>query len=146
MFKNLSVSKKIAAGFLTLALIGAVAGGMSAYQTHSALDEVKTANNLSDLNVETAELTEKIAAQALSVKSFLLTGNRDLLTRSQDLNDEIQTGFGGSGKLWYYQHLPIKPDILVFGKKTQLSVFFRKRSGTFLEKIRNNPDNYRNKS
>ncbi len=48
---------------------------MSAYQTHSALDEVKTANNLSDLNVETAELTEKIAAQALSVKSFLLTGN-----------------------------------------------------------------------
>ncbi|AMN52576.1 chemotaxis protein [Labrenzia sp. CP4] len=99
MFKNLSVSKKIAAGFLTLALVGAVAGGMSAYQTHSALDEVKTANNLSDLNVETAELTEKIAAQALSVKSFLLTGNRDLLTRSQALNDEIQTGFSEVGSL-----------------------------------------------
>ena len=65
MFKNLSVSKKIAAGFLTLALVGAVAGGMSAYQTHSALNEVKAANNLSDLNAETAELTEKIAAQAL---------------------------------------------------------------------------------
>ncbi|TYC64844.1 HAMP domain-containing protein [Stappia sp. BW2] len=93
MFKNLSVSKKIAAGFLALALIGAVAGGVSAYKTHSALNEVKTANNLSDLNAATAELTEKIAAQALSVKSFLLTGNRDLLTRSQELNTEIQTVF-----------------------------------------------------
>jgi methyl-accepting chemotaxis protein len=97
MFKNLSVSKKIAAGFLTLALIGAVAGGVSAFKTHSALNEVKTANSLSDLNAETAELTEKIAAQALSVKSFLLTGNRDLLARSQDLNTEIQTVFSDVG-------------------------------------------------
>lgn len=35
--------------------------------------------------------------------------------------DEIQIGFGGTGKLWYFQHLPVAPDILVFGKKTQLS-------------------------
>ena len=35
--------------------------------------------------------------------------------------DEIQVGFGGTGKLWYFEHLPIIPDILVFGKKTQLS-------------------------
>jgi len=40
MLNNLSVSKKIAAGFLTLALIGAAAGGMSAFQTNSALHEV----------------------------------------------------------------------------------------------------------
>ena len=30
-------------------------------------------------------------------------------------------GFGGTGKLWYFEHLPILPDILTFGKKTQLS-------------------------
>jgi L-lysine 6-transaminase len=35
--------------------------------------------------------------------------------------DEIQVGFGGTGKVWYFQHLPIVPDIVVFGKKTQLS-------------------------
>jgi L-lysine 6-transaminase len=34
--------------------------------------------------------------------------------------DEIQTGFGTSGKMWYYEHLEIIPDILVFGKKAQV--------------------------
>ncbi|MFH1727678.1 MAG: aminotransferase class III-fold pyridoxal phosphate-dependent enzyme [Pseudomonadota bacterium] len=35
--------------------------------------------------------------------------------------DEIQTGFGSTGKLWYYQFLDIEPDIVAFGKKTQVS-------------------------
>ncbi len=35
--------------------------------------------------------------------------------------DEIQVGFAATGKLWYFEHLTIDPDILVFGKKTQLS-------------------------
>jgi len=34
--------------------------------------------------------------------------------------DEIQTGFGTSGKMWYYEYLGFEPDILVFGKKSQI--------------------------
>lgn len=35
--------------------------------------------------------------------------------------DEIQTGFGATGEIWYFQHLNIEPDIVVFGKKSQVS-------------------------
>ena len=35
--------------------------------------------------------------------------------------DEIQIGFGGTGKIWYFEHLTIEPDIVVFGKKVQLA-------------------------
>ncbi len=34
--------------------------------------------------------------------------------------DEIQTGVGLTGKMWCYEHFDIKPDILAFGKKTQV--------------------------
>ena len=33
--------------------------------------------------------------------------------------DEVQTGFYGSGKPWFWQHTSVKPDIVSFGKKTQ---------------------------
>ncbi len=35
--------------------------------------------------------------------------------------DEIQIGFGTTGKLWYFEHLDIVPDMVLFGKKTQVS-------------------------
>ena len=34
--------------------------------------------------------------------------------------DEVQTGVGLTGKMWAYEHFAIKPDILAFGKKTQV--------------------------
>jgi L-lysine 6-transaminase len=34
--------------------------------------------------------------------------------------DEVQTGLGLTGKMWCYQHLGDAPDIIVFGKKTQV--------------------------
>lgn len=34
--------------------------------------------------------------------------------------DEIQTGFGVTGKMWYHQYQDILPDIVVFGKKAQV--------------------------
>ncbi len=34
--------------------------------------------------------------------------------------DEVQTGLGITGKMWAHQHFGAQPDILVFGKKTQI--------------------------
>ena len=34
--------------------------------------------------------------------------------------DEVQTGFGLTGKMWMHQHDDIRPDLLAFGKKTQV--------------------------
>ena len=34
--------------------------------------------------------------------------------------DEVQTGVGLTGKMWAYQHFDFKPDIIAFGKKTQV--------------------------
>jgi len=34
--------------------------------------------------------------------------------------DEIQTGVGITGKMWAYEHFDFKPDIVAFGKKTQV--------------------------
>lgn len=34
--------------------------------------------------------------------------------------DEVQSGVGITGKMWAYQHYPIEPDILAFGKKAQV--------------------------
>lgn len=34
--------------------------------------------------------------------------------------DEVQTGFYGSGKAWWWQHSGVAPDVVAFGKKTQV--------------------------
>ncbi len=55
-------------------------------------------------------------------KEFLLA-LRELCTENDIMLifDEIQTGVGLTGRFWAYEHFDVKPDILVFGKKTQVS-------------------------
>ncbi len=46
--------------------------------------------------------------------------------------DEVQTGVGITGKMWCYQHFGVEPDMLCFGKKTQVCGFL---SGRRIEEV-----------
>jgi L-lysine 6-transaminase len=50
-------------------------------------------------------------------------GLKDICIKNDILliDDEVQTGFGVSGKLWCYEHYDFVPDLLTFGKKAQIS-------------------------
>lgn len=43
--------------------------------------------------------------------------------------DEVQTGGGGSGKMWLHEHYGITPDIMTFSKKMQNAGFFFSEEG-----------------
>lgn len=43
--------------------------------------------------------------------------------------DEVQTGGGGSGKMWLHEHYDIVPDIMTFSKKMQNAGFFFSEEG-----------------
>lgn len=50
--------------------------------------------------------------------------------------DEVQTGIGITGKMWAYEHFSVAPDIISFGKKTQVCGILANR-----EKFDEVPDN-----
>lgn len=49
--------------------------------------------------------------------------------------DEVQSGVGLTGKMWAYQHAPMKPDIIAFGKKMQVCGIF---AGPRVDEVREN--------
>ena len=48
--------------------------------------------------------------------------------------DEVQTGIGITGKWWAHQHFSVKPDIISFGKKTQVCGLL---AGRRVEEVKN---------
>jgi L-lysine 6-transaminase len=49
--------------------------------------------------------------------------------------DEVQTGFFGSGKPWYWQHHGVAPDVVAFGKKSQVCGLY---AGPRVDQVRDN--------
>lgn len=49
--------------------------------------------------------------------------------------DEVQTGFFGSGKPWLWEHHGVKPDVVAFGKKTQVCGVY---AGTRIDDVQDN--------
>jgi len=49
--------------------------------------------------------------------------------------DEVQSGLGVSGKMWAYQHFNVEPDIVAFGKKTQVCGIMASKK---LDRVENN--------
>ena len=51
------------------------------------------------------------------------------------LYDEVQTGFFGSGRPWLWQHLGVAPDVVAFGKKTQVCGIY---AGDRVDEVKDN--------
>ena len=49
--------------------------------------------------------------------------------------DEVQAGLGLTGKMWSYEHYDVKPDMVAFGKKTQVCGFL---SSARIDEIKEN--------
>lgn len=84
---------------------------------------------------ETALKTKKVAAIILETiqgeggdnhfRPEYFQALRDLANQYEAMLilDEVQTGVGLTGKMWAYQHYGIVPDMMCFGKKTQVCGF-----------------------
>ena len=57
--------------------------------------------------------------------------NNDILL----IIDEVQTGFGVTGKLWCYEHYNVDPHIIVFGKKAQISGLCISKNIPYIEDV-----------
>lgn len=89
------------------------------------ISSIEELNELIEKGGVTAVIVEPIQCTSgdIYLKKEFLQQIRDV-TLQHDIPlifDEIQTGFGATGKIWYFEHLGIEPDIVCFGKKSQVS-------------------------
>ena len=93
MINNLSVSKKGAVAFLGLALIASISG-LIAFQSITQGKKAAAALDLTNAYTQDAQvLRSEILDQALSARSFVLTGDPAMLDYSNVLTPQIQQRF-----------------------------------------------------
>ena len=103
-----------------------------------AIDQIKTAlaNNKDDV---AALIIEPIQGEGGDnhFRDEFFIALRQLCDENEMLfiMDEVQTGIGITGKWWAHQHFSVKPDIISFGKKTQVCGLL---AGPRVEEVENN--------
>ena len=103
-----------------------------------AIDQIKTAlaNNKDDV---AALIIEPIQGEGGDnhFRDEFFVALRQLCDENEMLfiMDEVQTGIGITGKWWAHQHFSVKPDIISFGKKTQVCGLL---AGKRIEEVENN--------
>lgn len=102
--------------------------------TEENLEETIKNERLALLHIEEAILTYKEKVACIIIEPIQAEGGdnhfrdeffqeiRKICDENEVLLifDEVQTGIGITGKMWAFQHFTVKPDILSFGKKTQV--------------------------
>ena len=103
-----------------------------------AIDQIKTAlaNNKDDVAALIIEPIQGEGGDNHFRDEFFVV-LRQLCDENEMLfiMDEVQTGIGITGKWWAHQHFSVKPDIISFGKKTQVCGLL---AGPRVEEVENN--------
>lgn len=102
--------------------------------TEKSLEETIKKEQLALLNIEEAILSMPNRVAAIIIEPIqaeggdhhfrdeFFVGLRELCDQNDVLLifDEVQTGVGMTGKTWAFQHFSVTPDLISFGKKTQV--------------------------
>ena len=105
--------------------------------TEGRLEEVEKLERLAVAQIKTAFLDNHDDVCAVIIEPIQGEGGdnhfrgeflRELRTLASENDamlvlDEIQTGIGVTGKMWAHQHFNFEPDMIAFGKKTQVCGF-----------------------
>ena len=117
--------------------------------TDIVLEEVKKNENIAIAQIKSALENNQDDVAALIIEPIQGEGGdnhfrdeffvalRQLCDENEMLfiMDEVQTGIGITGKWWAHQHFSVKPDIISFGKKTQVCGLL---AGKRIEEVENN--------
>jgi len=102
--------------------------------TDKELERVKTAEEKSIVEIKKAIADNRDDIAALIIEPVQAEGGdrhfrKEFMKALRDITlendiifivDEVQTGMGLSGKFWFIEHYGVNPDIIAFGKKSQI--------------------------
>ncbi|MBW8360714.1 MAG: L-lysine 6-transaminase [Kaistella sp.] len=102
--------------------------------TEENLEETVRNENLALLHIQEAILTNPDQVACIIIEPIqaeggdhhfrdeFFVGLRNICDENEVLLifDEVQTGIGLTGKMWAFQHFSVVPDVISFGKKTQV--------------------------